>query len=331
LKKRADRFEDGRERSELLDQAGRIHACQASLREYLALADQKDSVYWVERSGRRQNIITLRTAPIDIAPALRVNLFQRRTSVTLTSATLAVGGEIAHFAVRTGAESARAEVEASPFDFERRMRIFVATDIPPPSPKEARLALDALTDYIDFCTRRTQGGSLVLFTSYADLRAVAATLEPVYQGARRPFFQQGEGASRTELARQLRAAGNGVLFGTDSFWTGIDVPGDSLAQVIVTRLPFEVPTHPILEARAERIRDQGGEPFAEMTLPDALTKFRQGAGRLIRTATDRGLITILDSRIVQKSYGRSFLGCLPKQGYTRMTRLDRAEKFKPFV
>ncbi len=331
LKKRADKFEDGRERDELQQQADRIGSCRAGLREFLALSDAKNSVYWVERGGRRQTIVTLRAAPIDVAPLLRENLLRRQTAVVLTSATLTAGGEIGPFAARVGAEDARTAVEASPFDFMRNLRVFVATDVPLPTAQEARLALDVLADYIGFCTRRTAGGSLVLFTSYADMKAVAATLEPAYAEARRPFFMQGRDVSRTGLAKQLRAAGNGVLFGTDSFWTGIDVPGDALAQVIITRLPFEVPTHPILEARAERIRDNGGNPFNELTLPDALIKFRQGVGRLIRTARDRGVVTILDSRVTQKAYGRQFLGCLPREGHTRMTRTDRAEKFQPFL
>jgi ATP-dependent DNA helicase DinG len=142
---------------------------------------------------------------------------------------------------------------------------------------------------------------------------------------------QGRDHSRTELAKQLRAAGNGVLFGTDSFWTGIDIPGDALSQVIITRLPFEVPTHPVLEARTEWIRERGGSPFHELTLPDALITFRQGIGRLIRTARDRGVITLLDSRVVTKPYGRLFLDCLPKQDYVRMTAVNRTERFQPFV
>lgn len=327
----ADRFDDGREREELLEQAGRLKTYQTSLQLFLSVAEPEKFVYWVERSGRRQTIVTLRSAPIDVAPFIREELLRRQTSVIFTSATLAMGGRIEPFQQRVGAEKARAAVELSPFDFERHMRVCIATDVPLPSPQEARLALDVLADYIDFCTRRTKGGSLVLFTSYADMRKVAEQLEPIYEGARRPFFMQGRDHSRTELARQLRAAGNGVLFGTDSFWTGIDVPGDALSQVIVTRLPFEVPTHPILEARTERIREQGGNPFQELTLPEALVKFRQGIGRLIRSARDRGMVTILDSRIVQKPYGRLFLECLPQRQHTRMTRHNRAERFQPFV
>ncbi|HYP17385.1 MAG TPA: helicase C-terminal domain-containing protein, partial [Opitutus sp.] len=204
-------------------------------------------------------------------------------------------------------------------------------DIPLPSPQEAKLALDVLTDYIRFCTDRVTGGSLVLFTSYTDMRAVAATLEPVFRAAERPFMMQGADLSRTELAQQMRDLGNAVLFGTDSFWTGVDVPGDALSQVIITRLPFDPPTHPITEARCDHIRDRGGSPFNELTLPDALIKFRQGVGRLIRTASDRGVVTILDSRVLAKSYGRLFLDSLPTSEFTRLTREDRKNRFQPFA
>ena len=331
VRTRADKLEDGRERDELLEQAGRIKTYQSGLRQFLTVADADKFVYWVERTGRRQTIVTLRTAPIDVAPFIREQLLERGVAALFTSATLAIGGQMEPFQKRIGAEQVSAALERSPFDFERKFRAYVATDVPLPTAQEARLALDVLADYIDFCTRRTHGGSLVLFTSYADMRAVAQTLEPIYDGARRPFFMQGRDFSRTELAQQLRAAGNGILFGTESFWTGIDVPGDALSQVIITRLPFEVPTHPILEARMEWIRDRGGNPFNELTLPDALVKFRQGVGRLIRTAQDRGIVTILDSRVVQKPYGRWFLECLPRREVVRMTRFNRVERFVPFV
>jgi ATP-dependent DNA helicase DinG len=203
--------------------------------------------------------------------------------------------------------------------------------MPLPSPADARLAVDALIDYLGFCTLRAPGGSLVLFTSYNDMRQCAAALEPVYAQHRRPFYLQGEGGSRTELTRRLRAAGNGILFGTDSFWMGVDVPGAALSQVVITRLPFEVPTHPVAEARAEWIRDRGGNPFNELTLPEALVKFRQGIGRLIRAQTDRGLVTILDARVLAKTYGHLFLDCLPKSEYVRLTRKNRETQFQPFV
>ena len=330
LAKLADKLDDGRPRDELLEQKTRIKGLQAGLTEWLTLAAE-GHVYWAERGGRKQTIVGLRSAPIDIAPALREHLFGCGVSVVCTSATLAVGGDIAAFATRIGAEAARAEVVHSPFDYARNMRVYVAADIPLPSPQEAKLALDALTDYIRFCVAAVPGGTLVLFTSYTDMRAVAGTLEPEFRTASRPFLMQGADLSRTELADQMRRLGNAVLFGTDSFWTGVDVPGDALAQVIVTRLPFDPPTHPITEAKTEWIRDHGGNPFNDLTLPDALIKFRQGIGRLIRTQSDRGLITILDSRVLAKSYGRLFLQCLPQPEFTRLTRETRGDQFRPFL
>jgi ATP-dependent DNA helicase DinG len=330
LGKLADKLDEGRERDELLEQKQRIRALQAGLTEWLTLGD-KGHVYWAERGGRKQTIVTLRSAPIDVAPELRKHLFGCGTSVVCTSATLAMGGEIAPFATRIGADDARAVAVKSPFDYERHMRVFVAADVPLPSPQEARLAIEVLTDYVRFCTERVSGGSLVLFTSYTDMRAVAAALEPVYREAGRPFLMQGAELSRTELANRMREAGNAILFGTDSFWTGVDVPGEALAQVVITRLPFDPPTHPITEAKCEHIRDRGGNPFGELTLPDALIKFRQGVGRLIRTARDRGVITILDSRVLAKTYGRMFLDCLPQPEFTRMTRAGRDREFQPFA
>ena len=329
LAKLADKLEEGRERDELLDQKMRIKGVQSGLTEWLTLGD-KGHVYWTERGGRKQTIVTLRSAPIDVAPKLRQHLFGCGTSVVCTSATLAMGGTIEPLAARMGAETARAVAVKSPFDYERNMRVYVAADVPLPSPKDARLALDILTDYIDFCTARVTGGTLVLFTSYTDMRAVAQTLEPVFREAGRPFLIQGADLSRTELATQMRSLGNAVLFGTDSFWTGVDVPGEALSQVIVTRLPFDPPTHPITEAQCERIREAGGQPFNELTLPDALIKFRQGIGRLIRSKGDRGLVTILDSRTLAKAYGREFLASLPHGNYERLTRENRENLFRPF-
>ena len=327
--KLADKLEDGREHDELLEQQQRIQGLQAGLTEWLTLGNP-GHVYWAERSGRKQTIVALRSAPIDVAPELRRHLFGCGTSVLCTSATLAMGGSITPLAQRMGADHAEKIAVKSPFDFERNMRVFVATDIPLPSPKEAKLALDTLTDYIRFCVNRVTGGSLVLFTSYADMRTIALALEPDWRAAGRPFLMQGADLSRTELTHQMRSLGNAVLFGTDSFWTGVDVPGTALSQVIITRLPFDPPTHPITEAKCEHIRDEGGNPFNDLTLPDALIKFRQGIGRLIRNQRDRGLITILDSRVLAKAYGREFLGALPMADYTRMAKENRDNVFRPF-
>jgi ATP-dependent DNA helicase DinG len=324
-----DRLEDGPLRDELLEQRGRLQQCHQGIRQFLTLAAE-DHVHWVERSGKAGQIVALRSAPVDVAPALREALFRRETAAILTSATLALGGDLTPFQLRCGAERLTAAIADSPFDYATHLRTYVAADAPAPGPGDARLALEPLAEWIGWCTTRVPGGSLVLFTSYADMNAVAAHLADTYRAADRPLFVQGKLWSRSELTRRFKAAGNAVLFGTDSFWTGVDVPGPALSQVVVVRLPFDVPTHPITEARAEWVRDRGGNPFAEITLPDALVKFRQGIGRLIRTHTDRGVITVLDARVLHKSYGRLFLQCLPHPTYQRLTRADRDQLFRPF-
>ena len=325
----ADRQKDGPVRDELEEHGAKLATYHGGVRQFLKLAAD-GHVHWVERSGREGRVVALRSAPVDPSPLIREVLFERDTAAVLTSATLTAGGDIEPFRRRVGAEGVRAIVVDSPFDYENHMRVFVAADVPMPTPGEARLAIDVLADYIAWCASRVSGGTLVLFTSYTDMNAIAAGIGVVLEKAGRPILVQGGTASRTELTRRFKRARNGVLFGTDSFWTGVDVPGDALAQVIITRLPFDVPSHPVAEARAEWIREQGGNPFNDITLPDALMQFRQGAGRLIRTRTDRGVITVLDSRILHKAYGRLFLDCLPKRGFERMTVANRAEVFTPF-
>ena len=321
------KIEDGTMHDELKDQRNRVHSYYAGIRRFIDLAAE-DHVHWIERSGRRNQIVTLRTAPIEIAPYLREELFGEDRSVVLTSATLSIAKDLVPFQLKVGAEGKTAHRVESPFDYEANTRVYVASDIPAPTPEEAKLAIETLIDYIKFCVDRVAGGTLVLFTNYSDLRKAGDALESHFLDSRRAFFAQGQGLNRSELSAGLRNSGNGVLFGTDSFWTGVDVPGPALSQVILTRLPFDVPTHPIAEAKSERIKEQGGNPFAEMTLPEALIKFRQGIGRLIRKKDDQGIITILDSRVLQKSYGRQFLQSLPKSKFIRMDQSDREDRFR---
>jgi len=310
----------------------RLTAYRDAIKSWLDLARDGD-VHWAEMADRRRELVVgLRSAPLDVSAELRRRLFTRDTSCVLTSATLATGSTVEPFRERVGAHAVETLIEKSPFDYERHMRVYLAADVPEPSASaEGKLALEAIADYVRFCTLRVRGGSLVLFTSYRDLLSIAAQLEPDYRAAGRPCIIQESGVSRSALADRLRAAGNGVLFGTESFWTGIDVPGDALSQVVITRLPFEPPNHPVAQARAEWVASEGGNPFAQLALPEALGKFRQGIGRLIRSRTDRGLITILDPRVLTKAYGREFVACLPTPSFERLTRANREQVFRPFI
>lgn len=323
----ADRLEDGPARNEMVDQRNRLKSYYSGINDLLELAAE-DHVHWAERSGQKGQIVTLRTAPLDVAPYIQEALFERETSVVLASATLALNGNMEIFQKQAGATDVAAKIEESPFDFEKNARIFIARDVPLPDRKKAKSALEALADYIRFCVGRVRGGSMVLFTSYRDMQQIALETEEHFRSLGRALFVQGQDFSRSEITRQFKAAENAVLFGTDSFWTGVDIPGPALSQVIIARLPFENPTHPVAEAKCEWIRDRGGNPFSEYTLPESLIKFRQGIGRLIRNKTDKGVITILDSRVLLKPYGRLFIDCLPVKDYTILTAETRLERFR---
>ena len=324
----ADKLDDGPERENLLDLRDRLNTYNGAINECIDLADEA-KVYWTERGGRKGTNITLRASPINVAPILREHLFHRGTSVVLTSATLAESSDMSGFMAKVGAEGEIAEKVTSPFDFESNMRVFIATDAPQPTRGKGQLDIDFLASSIGFCTQRVQGGSLVLFTSYADMQRVAKQLEESFAKADRLLLVQGRDGPRSEITHRFRETGNAILFGTDSFWAGVDVPGPSLSQVIITRLPFDNPNHPVAEAKSEWVRARGGNPFAELTLPEAILKFRQGVGRLIRKKTDCGTITLLDSRLLSREYGRRFLAMLPVRAFRNFNRMNRDEVFDP--
>ncbi|WP_269524660.1 ATP-dependent DNA helicase [Coraliomargarita parva] len=311
---------------ELRDHRRRILGYRDAISGFVNYAES-DHVQWIERGGKKGQIVTLRSAPLDVAPYLREAIFSRGTSAVLTSATLSDGQRLDSFQKKVGGEAADTEIEYSPFNYKENCRIYLATDAPLPEPGQGRLDLDYLANMICWSSRRVEGGSLVLFTSHFDLRQVRERCEAFFRKLGRPLFCQGHGQARSELTRQFAEAGNGVLFGTDSFWTGVDVPGPALSQVIITRLPFENPSHPVSEARAEYVRERGGNPFADIAVPDALVKFRQGIGRLIRRHEDQGNIVILDSRLLTKPYGGRFLEALPIRDYCRFNRHNRESVF----
>ena len=325
LSSQAQRMGDGPAKDELQGSADLISSYMGAVAGCLAL-EEKDHVYWTERSGRGRTI-SLDSAPLDVAPYLRERLFARQSAVVLTSATLGSGDDMEAFVTRTGGHGARKESVESPFDFSRQMRVYVAEGAP--APEEGRMDVEWMAEILCTCVTKLRGGSLVLFTSHRDMRAASVKVQAACEKAGRPFFMQGTGLSPLALRDAFAAAGNGVLFGTDSFWTGIDVPGSALSQVVVTRLPFENPTHPIAQARAQWLQARGENPFACLTLPDAVVKFRQGIGRLIRTRTDLGTVTILDSRVLSRQYGKFFLSVLPNKAYKRFTAMNVKERFEP--
>ncbi|MCF7709162.1 MAG: ATP-dependent DNA helicase [Verrucomicrobia bacterium] len=285
-------------------------------------------VFWVERAGKDRKNITLCAAPIRIDEFFRRRIFGAGTSVILTSATLAtktgksaspssytpqrkgVGAPTLDYAAgRLGAEAAVKLQVGSPFDYAGQMTLYVASKMPDPRHGDYE---KALAYWIKHFVRMTHGKAFVLFTSYRTMLKVAEDLTPFFNDELGvECYVQGTGLPRSMMLENFRCDTDSVLFGTESFWQGVDVPGASLSNVIITRLPFAVPDHPLIEARMEYIEEHGGNAFFDFSVPEAILKLRQGVGRLIRSNNDKGIVVILDNRVITKRYGRLFMDSLP--------------------
>lgn len=323
----AQQEQDEQAEAELSDYRKRVMQYREAIGSAIALAEE-DHVYWLERTGKKGINTGIRSAPIDVAPYLRKSLLSRGTSCTFTSATLKDADGMDRFAAKCGAIGVDADAVTSPFDYPKQMAINIASDCPPLDPNHKTMEIEFLADSITFCASKIKGGTMALFTSYKEMNQVADKISRDIQKQGRKLYVQGEGLSRSQLVAAMKKDGNSVLLGTDSFWTGVDIPGAALSQVILVRLPFENPSHPIIAAQSDACVERGGKPFFEITLPSAQIKFRQGLGRLIRNHTDRGVLTILDSRILKKNYGHAFISMLPHSDYATFTRFNRNEKFK---
>jgi len=282
--------------------------------------------YWLELAASRGERAALCASPSDLTSFIGPRLFRDGSSVILTSATLSVAGSLRYFQQRIGGGGVRTLILDSPFDHRRQMRICIARDIPEPDTPGYH---DVLPSWIMRSIDLTGGKALVLFTSNTLMRSVAATLAGEFARRDLRLLVQGQDGQRHWLLEEFRRDIQSVLFGLDSFWMGIDVPGEALEHVVITRLPFAVPSHPLTEARLELIARDGGNAFLEYSLPEAVLKFRQGAGRLIRSQTDTGILTLLDSRILHKSYGRVFLGSLPRCPVELLSATGEVEEILP--
>ena len=297
--------------------------------------ENPNTVFWIERRGFRgpsgsrrkpsseasaggRTNVYLQATPIEVGQILRECLWSKLEASVLTSATLAVGGGFDYIRQRLGLDHARELIVASHFDYESQAILYVPPNLP--DPRTPQFAAEA-TSVIKRLLEITRGRAFVLFTSYAQMNEIYDRLLGLLQY---PMLKQGD-APKSALLEEFRLTPNAVLFGTSSFWQGVDVQGEQLSCVIIDRLPFAVPSDPVVAARVKAIDAGGGNAFFEYQVPSAVITLKQGFGRLIRSLHDRGLLALLDNRILKKQYGRVFVESLPR--YSRTTDLKKVEEF----
>jgi ATP-dependent DNA helicase DinG len=304
------------DRLEMMSASKRLQSLANTLDLWLK-QKETDAVYWLEQSKLKNQVqrgparITMKSSPIDISTHLRKTLFNKVKSVILTSATLATGKKqgFEFFRKRIGAEKAKSLQVGSPFDYQRLAKLEIVVDLPDPSTDKQefeRKIIPTIQSYVE----KRDGRTFILFTSYDMLRKICHAMTPWMAQRGLEVYSQADGTPRSQLLADFKSNPKGVLFGAESFWQGVDVPGDAL-QLVIIKLPFSVPDNPLLEAKLEDIRKKGGNPFRDYQLPEAVIKFKQGFGRLIRTATDSGVVLVTDPRIVTKQYGSLFIESLP--------------------
>jgi len=304
----AESVENEPTQSELNDLATQLEETEEGLVSFLE-QQEPDSVYWVEKTGKTSSFYNLQVAPVNIDVHLQQLLFRKGASAILTSATLSTGTPKLHyFRTRIGASEVEPLELGSPFDYQEQMKLYLVRRMPDPREESYESALE---EWIAHFTELSKARAFVLFTSYKTMQAVAKKMQFFFDQKKWQLLVQGEALSRNKMLEAFRSGKPSVLFGTESFWTGVDIPGEALSNVIITRLPFATPDQPLIEAKLEQIKQSGGNAFTDYSLPEAILKLRQGVGRLIRNKNDHGIIAILDSRMVHKSYGKAFLEALP--------------------
>jgi len=313
VKRYADSLDNHSERQDYISAHDRLRALSGEIHAWIKQAET-GCVYWAEASHTRsrRTRVRLAAAPIDVGPALREHLFNEAPSVVMTSATLAVGkpASFEFFRSRTGLTQSASRQLGSPFDYRKQAKLIVVDDMPDPASQRAAFEKQSIA-MVRRYVQQTDGRAFVLLTSYEAMRRMASELTTFLQEHDLALYSQSEGLPRNQMLERFKANPRAVLLGTDSFWQGVDVPGDALQNVIIPKLPFSVPDQPLLEARLEAIRESGGNPFMQYQLPEAVIKLRQGFGRLIRTQRDTGIVVLLDPRVRTKRYGRVFLESLP--------------------
>lgn len=294
-------------------QTGAVNEIAAALKEFVEEVQtfydnaQDDWAYWYELTGSSLGDVIFNSVPVNPAPQLNELLFNGNLPVVVTSATLAINRDMHYFKEQLGAWGSQELLLSSPFNCEEQVTLYTPPMPEPDTPGYQPALNAAIKKYLDI----TEGRAFVLFTSHAQLQRSAKALARFFEERGYTLFAQGGKLAPRQILERFRKTPRAVVFGTDSFWTGVDVPGAALSNVIITRLPFAQIGHPIAQCRDELCRAQGRSSFSDFTLPEAVLKFRQGFGRLIRTQTDQGIIVLLDGRLFKKHYGKIFLNSIP--------------------